>query len=133
MIVVRSADIANTSRHASGPGWDSKRMIVKQDGVGYSFHETRVHEGAELHLHYKNHYETNYCVAGEGEVVDTATGTVHKITPGTLYALNLNDPHVLRATKGDLHLVCVFNPALTGLETHQPDGSYALPAGSENT
>ena len=133
MIVLRSADIANTSRHASGPGWDSKRMIVKQDGVGYSFHETRVHEGAELHLHYKNHFETNYCMAGEGEVVDTATGTVHKIMPGTLYALNLNDPHILRATKGDLHLVCVFNPALTGLETHQQDGSYELIAGSENT
>ncbi|MBR8343705.1 ectoine synthase [Burkholderia ambifaria] len=127
MIVVKSADIANTERHARGPGWDSKRMIVKQDGVGYSVHETRVHEGAELHLHYKNHFETNYCVAGEGEVVDTATGDVHPITPGTIYALNLNDPHILRATRGDLHLVCVFNPPLTGLETHREDGSYALP------
>ncbi|MBR8330171.1 ectoine synthase [Burkholderia ambifaria] len=127
MIVVKSADIANTERHARGPGWDSKRMIVKQDGVGYSVHETRVREGAELHLHYKNHFETNYCVAGEGEVVDTATGDVHRITPGTIYALNLNDPHILRATRGDLHLVCVFNPPLTGLETHREDGSYALP------
>ncbi|MBJ9623194.1 ectoine synthase [Burkholderia multivorans] len=131
MIVVRSADIAHTERHASGPGWDSKRMIVKQDGVGYSVHETRVHEGAELHLHYKHHFETNYCVAGEGEVVDTATGDVHRITPGTIYALNRNDAHILRATRGDLHLVCVFNPPLTGRETHREDGSYALPAGDD--
>lgn len=128
MIVVRSQDVANTARHAQGPGWDSKRLLVKQDGVGYSLHETRVHEGAELRLHYKNHYEANYCVAGEGEVVDLATGQTHPIRAGTLYVLNLHDEHILRATKGDLQLVCVFNPPLTGEERHQADGSYALPS-----
>ena len=66
MIIVRSQDIANTSRHVSGPGWDSKRMIVKSDGMGYSVHETRILEGTESHLHYKHHLETNYCIAGEG-------------------------------------------------------------------
>jgi L-ectoine synthase len=131
MIVIRSEDVADTLRHASGPGWDSKRMLVQQDGVGFSVHETRVHEGAELHLHYKNHFEANYCTAGEGEVVDVATGEAHPIRPGTLYVLNLHDQHILRATKGDLHLVCVFNPPLGGMETHQPDGSYALPARSD--
>ena len=92
-------------------------MIVKRDGIGYSVHETRVFEGAELHLHYKHHYEANYCMEGEGEVLDVATGERHAIRPGTLYALNLNDQHVLRATKGDLRLVCVFNPPLSGTET----------------
>ena len=53
MIIVRSADIANTARHVSGPGWDSKRMIVRDDGMGYSVHETRILEGTESHLHYK--------------------------------------------------------------------------------
>jgi L-ectoine synthase len=28
-----------------------------------------------------------------------------------------------------LRLVCVFNPALTGQETHDADGSYPLPEG----
>ena len=74
MIIVRSADIANTARHVSGPGWDSKRMIVRDDGMGYSVHETRILEGAESHLHYKHHLETNYCIAGEGEVVDVSNG-----------------------------------------------------------
>jgi L-ectoine synthase len=101
-------------------------MIVKSDGIGYSVHETRVKEGAELHLHYKHHYEANYCVAGEAEVTDVATGAVHTIRPGTLYALDKNDKHILRATKGDLHLVCVFNPPLSGQETHDADGSYEL-------
>ena len=64
---------------------------------------------------------------GEGEVEDVATGTVYPITPGTLYALDKNDQHVLRALKGDLRLVCVFNPPLSGQETHREDGSYAEP------
>lgn len=127
MIVISAQDLTDTERHAKGPGWESKRMIVKQDGVGYSVHETRVLQGAELHLHYKNHYETNYCMTGEGEVVDVATGTTYPIRPGTLYALNKNDQHILRAIKGDLRLVCVFNPPLSGQETHNPDGSYSLP------
>ena len=125
MIVIHSQDLTDTERHARGPGWESRRMIVKRDGVGYSVHETRVFEGAELHLHYKHHYEANYCMEGEGEVLDVATGERHAIRPGTLYALNLNDQHVLRAPKGDLRLVCVFNPPLSGTETHRADGSYA--------
>lgn len=128
MIVIHADDLTNTERHASGPGWESRRMIVKQDGIGYSVHETRVFEGAELHLHYKHHYEANYCLSGEGEVLDVATGATHAIRPGSLYALDKNDKHILRATRGDLRLVCVFNPPLTGQETHNPDGSYALPA-----
>ena len=44
---------------------------------------------------------------------------------GMVYALDKNDAHILRATRGDLKLVCVFFPALTGSETHCPDGSYA--------
>ena len=128
MIIVRSDDIADTPRHVSGPGWDSKRMIVKADGMGYSVHETRVHEGAESHLHYRNHLETNYCVAGEGEVVDVATGETFQIRPGTIYALDQHDEHILRATKGDLHLVCVFNPPVEGTETHNADGGYELAA-----
>jgi L-ectoine synthase len=69
--------------------------------------------------------ETNYCVGGEGEGVEVATGKTFPIRPGTVYALDKNDAHILRATRGDLKLVCVFFPALTGTETHRPDGSYA--------
>jgi len=75
-------------------------------------------------LHYKHHLETNYCISGEGEVEDLATGQVFPIRPGAVYALDKHDAHVVRA-RTDLRFVCVFTPALTGTETHQPDGSYA--------
>ncbi|MFJ3116766.1 ectoine synthase [Pseudomonas protegens] len=125
MIVVTSQEIASTSRNVSGPGWQSRRMIVREHGMGHSVHETRITEGSELHLHYKNHFESNYCIEGEGEVQHKITGEVFPIRPGTIYSLNENDPHILRATKGDLLLVCVFTPPLAGNETHNADGSYA--------
>ena len=125
MIIRSLDDIIGTERDVSGPGWKSRRLILRGDGMGCSVHDTIIAEGAELHLHYKDHFETNYCVGGEGEVVEVATGRTFPIRPGTVYALDKNDAHILRATRGDLKLVCVFTPALTGTETHRPDGSYA--------
>ncbi len=124
MIVITADSLTGTVRHVSGPGWESRRLIVRDDGMDVSVHETRIEKGAELHLHYKNHYETNYCVDGEGEVVNKLTGEVFPIRPGTLYALDQHDPHILRATT-DMRLVCTFTPPLKGAEVHLPDGSYA--------
>lgn len=124
MIVITADSLTGTTRHASGSGWESRRMIVRDDGVDVSVHETRVFEGAELHLQYHSHFETNYCFAGEGEVVGVATGTTYPIRPGTLYALDKHDRHILRALKGDLRLVCTFTPPLKGTETHDGEGGY---------
>jgi len=127
-MIVRTLDaIIDTPRHVSGEGWQSRRILLKSDGMGFSLHDTIVEEGTEQRLHYKHHLEANYCISGMGEVVDMKTGTTYPISPGTLYALDQHDEHILRALIGDLRLVCIFNPPLTGQETHQADGSYALP------
>jgi L-ectoine synthase len=47
-----------------------------------------------------------------------------RIEPGTLYALNKHDNHMLRA-ETDLHLICSFNPPLVGTEVHDENGVYA--------
>ncbi|MGD8918499.1 MAG: ectoine synthase [Nitrosopumilaceae archaeon] len=42
-----------------------------------------------------------------------------------MYALDKNDKHTLRAfTK--MRMICVFNPALVGPETHDENGVYPL-------
>ena len=74
---------------------------------------------------YKNHVGTNYCIAGEGEVEEVSTGRVWPLAAGSVYVLNAHERHILRALKGDLRLVCVFTPALTGEEVHDESGSYA--------
>jgi L-ectoine synthase len=126
MIVRSLKDISGTEFDVSGPGWISRRLLVAQDGLGYSLHDTVVLAGSELRLEYKHHYEACYCIAGRGTVTALADGIAHELRPFTVYALEQNDPHTVRAYE-DLRLICVFNPALGGREVHREDGSYAPP------
>ena len=88
--------------------------------------ETIVQAGASLTLEYKNHLEGCYCVSGTGRVTDHATGNVHEIKAGVLYALDQHDNHTLTVDDGmDMFLISVFNPALQGDEVHGEDGSYS--------
>ena len=127
MIVRTLEEIVDTPRHVSGDTWQSRRILLKSDGMGFSLHDTIVKEGTEQRLHYKHHLEANYCISGRGEVVDVKTGKTFPITPGTLYALDQHDEHILRAHT-ELVLVCVFNPPLNGREVHDATGVYPLDA-----
>ena len=131
-MIVRDLNAAkNTERHVFSKGWDSVRLLLKSDGMGFSFHITTIHAGAELPMHYKNHFESVYCIDGTGSIEDCATGRIHQIRPGVVYALNENDKHILRADKdAPMVMACVFNPPVTGSEVHLDDGSYALEAES---
>lgn len=110
MKVVRVQDIIGTEREVNGPGWASRRMLLKKDGMGFSMHETIIPAGAEMDLWYKHHLEAVYCVSGNGSILDKATGETHEITDGTLYALDNHDQHTLRGGSEDMRLVCTFNP-----------------------
>ena len=127
MIVRDLNEEKNTRRNVQSEGWHSVRLLLKDDGMGFSFHITTIYAGAELPMHYRNHLESVYCVAGEGSIEDVATGEVHPIRPGVMYALDKNDRHVLRATT-EMTMACVFNPPLTGLEVHDESGAYPLQA-----
>jgi L-ectoine synthase len=125
-MIVRDFNIEKkTDRRVADQKWESVRLLLAEDGMGFSFHITTIQAGSEHTFHYKNHFESVYCISGEGEIEDLATGTVHQIRPGVVYALNLHDRHTLRARK-ELVLACCFNPPVTGNEVHRADGSYAL-------
>ena len=125
-MIVRDFNIEKkTDRRVADQKWESVRLLLADDGMGFSFHITTIEGGSEHTFHYKNHFESVYCISGEGEIEDLATGKVHQITPGVMYALNLHDKHTLRARK-ELVLACCFNPPVTGKEVHRADGSYAL-------
>ncbi|WP_419798732.1 MAG: ectoine synthase [Terasakiella sp.] len=127
MIVRHVDDIKGTEREVTGDTntWTSRRLLLRKDGMGFSFHETIIHAGTETLIWYKNHLEAVYCVGGEGEIEDLSDGKIHPISDGTMYALNGHEKHYLRA-KTDLRMICVFTPALTGLEDHDADGVYPL-------
>ncbi|MGC9516216.1 MAG: ectoine synthase [Methanomicrobiales archaeon] len=129
MIVRKMDEIQGTSREVKSDNgnWVSKRILLKEDNMGFSLHETIIYAGTETLIWYKNHLEAVYCVEGEGEIETTNDGKVYSITPGTMYALDQHDRHYLRAYDSDLRLLCVFNPPLVGDEVHDEDGSYRLP------
>jgi L-ectoine synthase len=101
-------------------------MLTRADGMGFTITQTTIEPGMEIELEYRHHLEACLCIDGELEIEDLATGERHVVGPGTLYALDAHDHHVVRA-KAATRLVCVFTPALSGDETHDASGSYAPP------
>ena len=127
-MIVRTLDeVAGSDRDVAGEGWRSRRLLLRRDEMGFSLHDTTVAAGSELNLQYRHHLEACYVIAGEAEVTDLASGERHQLRPGTVYALDQHDRHTVRVHT-DLRLVCVFNPALTGGETHDADGSFPSPS-----
>ena len=129
-MIVRTLESAEkTARRIISPdgNWESTRLLLKDDAMGFSFHVTTIYRGAEFQMHYQHHVEAVYCIAGEGEVETVEDGKVYPVAPGTLYNLNKNDKHILRAFE-ELKLACVFNPPLNGTEVHNAEGAYELDA-----
>ncbi|MEN3974248.1 ectoine synthase [Emcibacter sp. SYSU 3D8] len=126
-MIVRHLDvIRDSNRNVVTDDWESARMLLKDEGMGFSFHITTLYAGKELRMHYKNHLESVYVLQGEGTIEDLATGEIHDLRPGMLYALNEHDRHVVRP-KTDIITACVFNPPVTGREVHDETGAYPLP------
>lgn len=123
MIVRTLAELEGSERDVAGPTWRSRRLLLAGDGMGFSLHDTILHAGTETRMHYKHHLEAVYCVEGEGELEDLDSGRVWPIAPGTMYALDRHDRHVLRA-RTRLRMICAFNPPVTGGEVHGEDGAY---------
>jgi len=123
MLIRNLPDAANSDRRIETDGWNSIRLLLKDDGMGFSFHITTMYAGKVLEMHYKNHYEAVFVLSGEGTIENLGTGETHALRPGVLYVLNENDRHVVRPST-DIITACVFNPPVTGREVHDETGAY---------
>ena len=127
-MIVRDLKSAEQSeRRVVSDNWESTRLLLKSDGMGFSMHVTTIRQGTTTPMWYRNHLEAVLCIDGEGEVETIEDGVVHAIRPGVIYALDRNDKHVLRA-RTTMRMVCVFNPPLHGKEVHDSEGAYPLEA-----
>lgn len=129
MIVRYLEDRVGTAYDIDTPNWNSRRLLLHEDGVGFSLHDTRIRAGTETMIWYKHHVEAVYCIEGEGEIELVETREKHPIRAGMMYVLNGHEKHWLRGIT-DMRMICVFNPACTGLEIHDEDGAYAAPTAS---
>ena len=126
-MIVRNVEDLKTQgsyREKSGT-WSSARYLLRRDGMGFTLTRTGISAGASQTMEYKNHVEANLIIEGEGTLTDLANGAVHRLAPGTMYALDRHDRHRIDAAT-DMTIVCVFAPALVGPETHDEDGSYPI-------
>lgn len=125
MYVRSLSDIVGTERDIQEKTWNSRRLILSAEGVGFSLHDTMIHAGTETYMWYRHHVEAVYCIEGTGTVETVDDGRVYAIEPGTVYLLDGHEKHILRA-ETDMRMICVFNPPLTGRETHDEEGVYPL-------
>ncbi len=127
MIVRNLKQARLTGRRVTTENWESVRLLLKGDDMGFSFHITTIFAGTTNEMWYQNHLESVFCMSGRGELEDRETGKTYQIEPGVVYALDKNDRHTLRGIT-DLTLACVFNPPLNGKEVHDENGAYRLDA-----
>ena len=127
MIVRTTQDITNTERdvEAENGNWRSKRIVLADDRVGFSFHETVIKAGTVNDFWYANHVEAVWLIEGRGRLTDLETGTVYDLGPGSMYLLNGFEKHRLEVDE-QMRMMCVFNPPVTGREVHDEHGVYPL-------
>lgn len=125
MIVRQLEDVVGTPRDVRGSTWSSRRLLLADDQVGFSVHDTVIDAGTTTEMWYKHHVEAVYCIEGRGRLLDRETGTEHPLGPGTLYVLDGHERHTVHADS-QLRMVCVFSPPCTGQETHDDEGTYPL-------
>lgn len=124
MKVVSIESIKGTNRDVKGEGFNSLRILLEKDNMGFSLHKTIIEPGT-YHWHYKNHLEACYCICGVGCIKNLSDGISHVIIPDTTYVLNNNDEHIFTA-ETQVILISIFNPPVKGTEIHNKDGSYSI-------
>lgn len=125
MKVIHIDQLDNTDRDVDHDTWRSRRFVLADDEVGFSFHDTLLRAGTETDMWYANHIECVYVYQGEGTLVNRETGEEHALRPGTMYLLDKHDKHTVKA-ETDIRCACVFNPPVTGREVHDEHGVYPL-------
>lgn len=123
MIVRSLEDVIGTDRDVHAETWNSRRLLLAGDGMGFSLHDTLIHAGTETMIWYRHHLEAVYCIEGDGEIEVLPDGPTYQISAGTMYALDGHEKHLLRA-RTRMRMICTFNPPVTGNEVHDEEGVY---------
>lgn len=127
MIVHRKQELQGSSRAVTTSAWSTVRLLLAEDGAGFTLTDVVIHAGSSAVYGYRHHIEACYCLEGRATLEELATGRVHEVTPGLLWAATRHERFRFTAHE-PTRLISVFTPALTGHEVNDPDGSFPPPA-----
>lgn len=128
MIVHRKEELARSSRAVTTAAWSTVRLLLAEDGAGFTLTDVVVRAGSSAIYGYKHHVEACYCLEGRATLEELATGIVHEVGPGFLWAATEHERFRFTAHE-PTRLISVFVPPLTGREVNDAEGSFP-PAGN---
>lgn len=91
--IIRTLDdvrAAGNVKESDTGTWESRRYLLRKDGMGFSFHETILRAGQSTLIWYRNHVEAVLIVEGEGEIEIVTPdqregeGVVHQLKTGSV-------------------------------------------------
>ena len=80
MIVRSLRNATGTDRRVVTDNWESTRLLLKNDDMGFSFHITTIYAGTATEMWYQNHLEAVYCISGEGQIDSLEDGSIHPLS-----------------------------------------------------
>lgn len=128
-MIVRDIESQSANGNLHKVAWglmDTVRLILADDGAGFSISDVTVKKPMDVVLQYKHHVEANIFLEGGGTVENLSTGEIHKVHAGVTYIVFPQDRHRVKLSPGT-RLICVFNPPLQGDENHNREGGYDAP------
>lgn len=97
----------------------SRRLLIREDDMGFALCNTTGNANTESLIQYKNHFESCYYLSGTGEY-EWGTGK-HNIDTSdeqsTIFIMNEHDSHYMRIHEESICL-SIFTPPIIGDETH---------------
>jgi hypothetical protein len=119
-VIVRKLEQVNaTERDVFWGNGQSKRLLVKRDGLEFAFCVTFGNAGTDSLLQYRNNLESCYYISGSGEY-EWESGKHPILTEdgqATVFIMNQYDTHNMRVNKSSICL-SIFTPPIEGDESH---------------
>lgn len=114
--IIRKEQLAGSERHLRTETYETFRFLLAADHAEVTVTDVALIPDVEAEYGSDQHQEIAYCIAGRAELIDSATGQIHQIEPGTLWLARRGERFRFRAST-PTRLICVFTPPFVGHET----------------
>ncbi len=118
-IVRNLEDLYHTERDVFWGNGRSRRLLIRQDGLGFALCITMGNSDTDSLIRYENHFESCYYISGTGEYKWECGNHPIKTgyDQGTVFIMNKHDTHHMRVADETVCL-SIFSPPIEGNERH---------------